>query len=66
MKNISDKSCTEIKTQILGLVTFFENSAVYETIWKNIVDRGKPQVTIWRMRITFSIPKATNTHTQVV
>ena len=30
----------------------------------NIVERGTPQMTIWRMRIACWIPKATNTHTQ--
>ena len=43
-----------------------ENIAVYEKMWKNIVERGRPQMTIWRMRIACCIPKATNTHTQAV
>jgi hypothetical protein len=30
-------------------------------MWKNIVEPGKPQATIWRMRIACWIPKATNT-----
>ena len=39
-------------------------------MWKNIVEPGRPQMTIWRMRIAFWIPKATraparaSTHTQ--
>ena len=33
-------------------------------MWKNIVERGRPQVTIWR--IACWIPKATNTHTDCV
>jgi len=33
---------------------------------KNIVERGRPQMTIWRMRIACRIAKATNTRTQVV
>ena len=43
-----------------------ENRAVYEIMWKNLVERGRQQVTIWRMRIAFWIPKATNTHSQYV
>jgi len=39
---------------------------VYETMWKNIVEKGRPQITIWRMRIACWKPKPTNTHTQVV
>jgi len=43
-----------------------ENRVVYEIIWKNIVERGRPQVTVWRMRIACWIPKATNTHSEYV
>ena len=32
-------------------------------MWKNNVERGRPQTTIWRMRIACWIPKATNTRT---
>jgi hypothetical protein len=39
------------KTHILCSVTFLEKSAVYEIIWKSIVELGRPQMTIWRMRI---------------
>ena len=45
---------------------FFQNRTVYETMWQNIVDPGRQQMTIWRMRIPFWIPKATNTHSQCV
>ena len=41
-------------------MTFFENRAVYEIMWKNIVNLGRPQMTIWSMRITFWIPESTN------
>ena len=41
---------------------FLENRGVYEIMWKNDVGRGRPQMTIWRMRIACWIPKATNTH----
>jgi len=29
---------------------FVENRAVFEIIWKNIVELDRPQMTIWRMR----------------
>ena len=32
------------KTQFL-FSTFFANHAVYEKMWKNIVERGRPQIT---------------------
>ena len=35
-------------------------------MWKNTVERGRPQMTEWRMRIVWWIPKATNTHSQYV
>jgi hypothetical protein len=59
------KVVEEIKTQILCSVTF-ENHAVYEIMWENIIERGRPQITIWRMGIAYWIPKATHTHTGYV
>jgi len=41
---------------------FFGNHAVYE-MWKNVVERGRPQMIIWRMCIACWIPKA---HTSCV
>jgi len=35
-------------------------------MWKNIVEWGRPQMTIWFMCIARPIPKATNTHTGCV
>jgi hypothetical protein len=35
-------------------------------MWKNIAWRGRPQITIWRLRIACLITKATNTHLQYV
>jgi hypothetical protein len=45
---------------------FFENRAVYEIMWKNVVERGRQQMTNWRMRIPYWMPKATNTHSRCV
>jgi len=33
---------------------------------KNIVEPGRPQMTVWRMRIAGWIPRATNTHSEYV
>jgi hypothetical protein len=43
MKNASDKSCRENKKHNSRSVTLFsfENRAVYEAMWKNIVQRGQ-------------------------
>jgi hypothetical protein len=35
-------------------------------MWKNIVEPGRPQMTLGRMRIACWIPKATNTHSECV
>ena len=55
----------EIITHILFSVTCLENRDVYEIMWKNIVERGRPQMTIWRVRIACWVPKATNTHSLI-
>jgi hypothetical protein len=35
-------------------------------MWKNIVERDRPQMTTWRMRISCWILKATNAHSEYV
>jgi len=63
------KVVKKIKTLILCSVTFFFfflNFAFYEIMFKNILEWHRPQMKIWRMHIACWIPKATNTHTQVV
>ena len=57
------KLVQQIRLPILSSVTFFENLVVYEIMWKTIIERGWPQMTIWRMRVACWIHKATNTHT---
>ena len=68
MRNVADKSCRETQNTHFVFSNFFslENRAIYEKMWKNIAERGRPQMTIWRMRIACWIPKATNTHSQYV
>jgi hypothetical protein len=48
MRNISDEILENLKTHILCSVTFFQMKV--------------PQMAIWRMRVAYWIPKATNTH----
>ena len=63
MTNVSDKNCRENQnTHFVFSNLFFPKIAPFMTMWKNIVERGRPQMTIWRMRIACWIPKATNTH----
>ena len=61
------KVVEQITKHILCSVTFStENRAVYEIMWENIVEQGRPQATIWRMRIACCIPMATGTHSEYV
>ena len=64
MRNISDTSCREYQNIHLCSVTFFLflNLTFYEIMWKNIVERGRPQMTIRPMCIACWITKATNTN----
>ena len=43
-----------------------ESRAVCEVMWENIVEADRRQMTIWRIRITYWIPKATDTHSEYV
>jgi len=53
----------KIKKHISCLITFFfENPAIFEIMSKNIVQPGRPQMTIWCMSFSGWITKATNTH----
>jgi hypothetical protein len=46
MINISDKSCRENQNTILCSTAFSENRAVYEIMWKNMVESDRPQMTM--------------------
>jgi hypothetical protein len=65
MQIVSDKCYTE-KTYILCSMTFLINRAVYEIMGKNTVEPDRPQMTVWRKRIAFCVPKATNTCSEYV
>jgi hypothetical protein len=65
MRNVSDKSGENQNTHSV-FIPPSQNRAVYEIMWKNFVEPGRPQMTVWRMRIACWIPKATNTQSQYV
>jgi len=50
MRNVSAKSCRENRNVhfMFNDFFFFENCALYDTICKNTVGPGRPQMTIWR------------------
>ena len=62
------KSC--IKSQnthfIVSTVTFSENRAVYQIMWKNMVETDRPQMTIQRIRFAFWVTKVIETHSEYV
>jgi hypothetical protein len=60
------KAVEKIETHIFYSVFFFLKSCHLWGNWKNIVQRDRPQMEIWRMCIACWLPKATNAHTQVV
>jgi hypothetical protein len=67
MRNVSDKSCRENKNTHFMFNNFsFENCAIFEIMWKNTVEPGRPQMTIWHMCIACWIPMATNTLSEYV
>jgi hypothetical protein len=52
MRNVSDKNCRENQNTHFVFNTFFsENRTVYEIMWKNVVERDRPQMIIRCMRI---------------
>jgi hypothetical protein len=65
MKNISNQICAE-NQNIFYVQFFFLNHAVYDLKWKNILEPGRPQMTIRRIRIACWIHKATNRHSVYV
>ena len=60
------KVVEKIKTHFVFSNFLSENRAIYEIMWENMAERGRSQMTIWRMRIACWIPKATNTHSEYV
>jgi len=77
MRNASGKSCRENQNTFYAsqlfsffffFLSFFSSPKIVSLfeVWKNIVEPGRPQMTIWRVRIACWIPKATNTHSQYV
>jgi len=42
-------------------VTLFQEFVIYEIRQKNILELGRPQMTIWRMHLACCIPKVAST-----
>jgi hypothetical protein len=50
MRLVSDERFSEKRNTNFMFNDFFfpENLAVYKIMWKNIVEPGRPQMTVWR------------------
>ena len=65
-RNCSHKFAEKIKTHFTFTNFFFENRAVYDIMWIKLAELGRPQMTIWRIRIARWIHRATNKHSEHV
>jgi len=67
MRNVSDTFVAEIKTQNFMFCNFFfsKNVPFMRQRGKNIVEAGRPEMTIWGMRITW-IAKAINKNSEYI
>jgi len=67
MRNVSDKIGSENQnTYFISKNFFFEYRAVYEIMWKHIIQPNRPQMTVRRMRFACWKPTATNAHSEHV
>jgi len=60
------KAVEKIKGTFLFNNLFSTNRAIYEIMWKNTVEPGRPQMAIWWMCIACWLPKATKTCSEYV
>jgi len=66
MRNVSDESCRENQNTFCVQQILSENRAVCEIMCENIVERGRPQMAIWRMRNACWITEAIDAHLEYV
>jgi hypothetical protein len=59
-QNCRENHKTRVSVQLLS----FENAAVYEIMWKNNVQFDRPEMTIWRLRVAYWLPKTTNANSR--
>jgi len=58
------KILEKIKRHFLFNNILPEYRTAYEIMWENMVERGRPQITIWRMGIACWLSKAIDTHSE--
>ena len=61
------KFVEKIEVQIACPIKLFQKIIpVFEIMWKNCLEPDRPHMTIQRMHIAWSMPKATDTHSEWV
>jgi hypothetical protein len=66
IRNVSDESCRKNQNTHFVFNIPPPKVVLVVTMWKNIVEPDKPQMTIWRLRFVYWRLKATNTHSEYV
>ena len=67
MRNVAGSNFTQNQnTHFVFNNIFTENLSVFEIMWKNILERRRPQMAVRRMRVACWITRATNTHSEYV
>jgi hypothetical protein len=62
MRNFLDEIVEKTDTHTLCWeIFFFGNFAVCEIMWQYVVEPGRPQITMWHMRVACWVPKPKNT-----
>jgi len=51
---------------LLAITFFYKKCAIYELMWKNVVEPDRSQMTIWCMCIACWVTKAIDTHSEYV
>jgi len=54
----------KIQTHMSCSIIFCEYRAVYGIMWKNVVELGRPHMTIWRLHTACRITESTKTRAQ--
>jgi len=60
------KIVEKIITHFMCSNFFVYNHALYEVMWKNTAEPGRPQMVLWHMCNAYLISKATNTYSECV
>jgi len=66
MRNVSDKRCRKNRNTHSMFNNFPESRAVYEIMWKYIVEPDRSQMAIRRTYFASWITRATETHSEYV